>query len=197
VIGGLADWTGYLREADAISLSNTAQVLELAVASASIINGGFVLQGNLYGSPVIEPAAEQQTVNTKLVWNLSALLPRNAFLTRISVDVQAETGYSVNPTGTEFPSLGLYSRSWSDNVIHHLTTDVFDAPADVAAYKTRHTLTIDFTAGLGVVDLRNIPLGGTYRSIYMVLTGAIGGSFAQGNVLFTNPRAYVTSNPWA
>ena len=113
----------------------------------------------------------------------------------MTIDVQAEAGYSVNPSSSEFPTLGLYSRSWSDNVIHHLTTDVVDAPADVAAYKTRHELTFDFSSS--PVDLRNIVLGGTFRSLYMVLTGALGASFAQGNVLFTAPRAFVKAHPWA
>jgi hypothetical protein len=194
ILGGFGDWLAYLREADGISLTDTAQVLELSISAASIINGGFELKGAVDISP-LEPAAEQQTVSTQLVWNLSALLPRNALLTRMTIDVQAEAGYSINPSSSEFPTLGLYSRSWSDNAIHHLTTDVVDAPADVAAYKTRHELTFDFSGS--PVDLRNVASGGTFRSLYMVLTGALGASFAQGNVLFMAPRAYVKSKPWA
>jgi hypothetical protein len=53
---------------------------------------------------------------------------------------------------------------------------------------------LDF--GSSPVDLRNVASGGTFRSLYMVLTGAAGASFAQGNVLFTAPRAYVKAYPW-
>jgi hypothetical protein len=198
ILGGFGDWLAYLREADGISLTDNEQPLQIPIASVVASSAGFALKGNLYGSsPHYEPALEQQSVAGSFVWDLSSVLPRNAMMTRVSIDVQAETGYSTNPTGTEFPAIGLFARNWADNSISTIIAPVYDAPVNVAAYKTRHTMSLDFT-GTGLIDMRNLAIfsGNYYRSIYLVVLGAQGGSFAQGNVLFTNPLAYLRSYPW-
>ena len=188
VVGNQGDWIKYLRESTGDRLGNIDQTYLLPtsdVSESSFISTShaFDVTGNPY-TPSVAPTVMQNIAGCIFVWQLSCVLPRNALLTGLNIQVQGGSSYASLPA---MPTIGLYLIA-PTGVVMLVGSTVTDTAGGVAAFKLRHTLQVSY-ASLPVF------LGDPSQRLIMVVTGA-GTTFAD-KVAFAEPRATVIACPWS
>ena len=194
ILGGFGDWLAYLRESAGERLSTTARtftvptetVCELLHAKSEnafdVLGAGTLLGSGNANQPVIR----QNISSCQFMWDLSSILPKDAMLTSVSLDIFTNAGWSALPNNK--PDLTLLAVGLDGTVLIESGT-VVDGSTTAAEFNVLHTISI---TGL-TTDLSNVQASPTTR-LYLLAQGAIDTSWQP--VYFKSPRAMLTSRPW-
>jgi hypothetical protein len=211
IVGSLADWLKYVREAMPVRLSSTGRVFLIPIERAVDVTDGtpaienpahtseIVGAGSKLGSGNNKSQPVLQQLGTSRVWtiDLSDILPKDGMLTDLIVQVAGDAGWGTS-LPTTLPSITLqYVASAGGIDLDPVVVTVVGGQADTSAtygqFQLKHY--IHYTLGSPV----NLATAGTAHQLrfYLVIGGAVEGAGDIPAVYFFNARAVVTSKAWA